>query len=194
MNSPISSALRRFSMLSLTLCSWPARVWMTNHCVCMKSFSIRSFKYPPDQYRHDSIDTHRERAQKRQGHHDHDCRTLQLVHRWPGAFFQFLPRFGGVIRNTQKKAFTPGVKEASANDAHPKPQFNVPVHNLFKIHVWRRGRDSNPRWRLSHNGFQDRRDRPLCHPSGYHLWQGGRDSNRQPTVLETATLPIELPP
>src|SRR5215831_6523987 len=26
------------------------------------------------------------------------------------------------------------------------------------------------------------------------LWQGGRDSNPQPTVLETATLPIELPP
>jgi hypothetical protein len=25
-------------------------------------------------------------------------------------------------------------------------------------------------------------------------WQGGRDSNPQPTVLETATLPIELPP
>src|SRR5207302_4182444 len=25
-------------------------------------------------------------------------------------------------------------------------------------------------------------------------WQGGRDSNPQPTVLETATVPIELPP
>ena len=25
-------------------------------------------------------------------------------------------------------------------------------------------------------------------------WQGGRESNPQPTVLETATLPIELPP
>jgi hypothetical protein len=25
-------------------------------------------------------------------------------------------------------------------------------------------------------------------------WQGGQDSNLQPTVLETATLPIELPP
>src|ERR1051325_9905054 len=25
-------------------------------------------------------------------------------------------------------------------------------------------------------------------------WHGGRDSNPQPTVLETATLPIELPP
>ncbi len=28
----------------------------------------------------------------------------------------------------------------------------------------------------------------------YFEWQGGRDSNPQPTVLETATLPIELPP
>src|SRR5271170_3510758 len=26
------------------------------------------------------------------------------------------------------------------------------------------------------------------------IWQGGQDSNLQPTVLETATLPIELPP
>src|SRR5580658_6992452 len=26
------------------------------------------------------------------------------------------------------------------------------------------------------------------------FWQGGQDSNLQPTVLETATLPIELPP
>src|ERR1051325_5262759 len=42
------------------------------------------------------------------------------------------------------------------------------------------------------SGFQDRRNRPLCHLSG--AWQGGRDSNPQPTVLETATLPIELPP
>src|ERR1041385_2255046 len=50
---------------------------------------------------------------------------------------------------------------------------------------------------FSLNGFQDRRDRPLCHPSGLgriRFWQGGRDSNPQPTVLETATLPIELPP
>src|SRR5262245_8086215 len=40
---------------------------------------------------------------------------------------------------------------------------------IFVTIVWRRGRDSNPRWRLSHNGFQDRRDRPLCHPSGVGL-------------------------
>ena len=30
---------------------------------------------------------------------------------------------------------------------------------------WRMGRDSNPRWSCPHNGFQDRRNRPLCHPS-----------------------------
>ena len=55
------------------------------------------------------------------------------------------------------------------------------------------------------SGFQDRRIQPLCHPpckiylvfvgaSEAQTWQGGRDSNPQPTVLETATLPIELPP
>ncbi len=63
------------------------------------------------------------------------------------------------------------------------------------IFVWRRGRDSNPRWRFRHSGFQDRRIRPLCHPSGpLNFWQGERDSNPQPAVLETAALPIELPP
>jgi site-specific DNA recombinase len=30
---------------------------------------------------------------------------------------------------------------------------------------WRRGRDSNPRRTCALNGFQDRRNRPLCHPS-----------------------------
>jgi hypothetical protein len=64
---------------------------------------------------------------------------------------------------------------------------------------------------FSLSGFQDRRDRPLCHPSGADSrllsalfasatiqrstsWHGGRDSNPQQAVLETATLPIELPP
>ena len=30
---------------------------------------------------------------------------------------------------------------------------------------WRMVRDSNPRWSCPHNGFQDRRIRPLCQPS-----------------------------
>ena len=40
--------------------------------------------------------------------------------------------------------------------------------NDVRIYVpeWRRGRDSNPRRPQSLNGFQDRRIRPLCHPSG----------------------------
>jgi hypothetical protein len=80
---------------------------------------------------------------------------------------------------------------------------------------WRRGRDSNPRRALARSGFQDRRDRPLCHLSVRRLacraaarrsflpasvfapsegWHGRRDLNPQPTVLETATLPIELLP
>ncbi len=94
---------------------------------------------------------------------------------------------------------------------------------------WRRGRDSNPRWAFTQSGFQDRRDRPLCHLSALQTgfpvtdsiiptfassfqrslapqrlacqavapgegWHGRRDLNPQPTVLETATLPIELLP
>ncbi len=33
------------------------------------------------------------------------------------------------------------------------------------IIFWRMGRDSNPRKPCDFNGFQDRRIRPLCHPS-----------------------------
>src|SRR6267378_1012334 len=46
---------------------------------------------------------------------------------------------------------------------------------------WRRGRDSNPRWLLHHNGFQDRRDRPLCHPSDFGFGRAGgtRTPNRR---------------
>src|SRR6266436_1729022 len=52
----------------------------------------------------------------------------------------------------------------------------------FTTFFWLSGRDSNPRWRLSHNGFQDRRDRPLCHPSGFGCAgraRGTRTPNRR---------------
>ena len=35
--------------------------------------------------------------------------------------------------------------------------------------LWRRGRDSNPRFDFSKSGFQDRRIQPLCHPSLQNL-------------------------
>ena len=38
----------------------------------------------------------------------------------------------------------------------------------------RMGRDSNPRWTLAHSGFQDRRLRPLGHPSQVHKLEAGR--------------------
>ena len=36
---------------------------------------------------------------------------------------------------------------------------------LHAMLLWRRGRDLNPRKAHTFNGFQDRRDQPLCHPS-----------------------------
>ena len=39
-------------------------------------------------------------------------------------------------------------------------------NNFKRLNVyWRRDRDSNPGDPCGPNGFQDRRDRPLCHPS-----------------------------
>jgi hypothetical protein len=121
-------------------------------------------------------------------------------------------------------------KNLSSTITRP-PSLNAPAPQSCSRFVasedWRRGRDSNPRWPLSQSGFQDRRDRPLCHLSDDKLaggpsrsspalgrtsppshsraaarsgfaasegWHGRRESNPQPTVLETATLPIELLP
>ena len=36
---------------------------------------------------------------------------------------------------------------------------------IFALRKWRRGRDSNPREPCDPSGFQDRRNRPLCHLS-----------------------------
>ena len=32
--------------------------------------------------------------------------------------------------------------------------------------LWRKEWDSNPRYTKMYNGFRDRHNRPLCHPSG----------------------------
>ena len=45
--------------------------------------------------------------------------------------------------------------------------FQLPTSN-FQPPEWRRGRDSNPRDPFGPNGFQDRRIKPLSHPSGRH--------------------------
>jgi hypothetical protein len=39
----------------------------------------------------------------------------------------------------------------------------------FALSGWRRGRDSNPRRACALSGFQDRRNRPLCHPSAARI-------------------------
>ena len=46
----------------------------------------------------------------------------------------------------------------------PSQDKNKTPKRVF-IFFWRMVRDSNPRWSCPHNGFQDRRIRPLCQPS-----------------------------
>ncbi len=46
------------------------------------------------------------------------------------------------------------------------PNLVQPLENRWKYQMWWRRRwDSNPRWALTHVGFQDRCIRPLCHSS-----------------------------
>ena len=54
-------------------------------------------------------------------------------------------------------------KKKTVHSAHDRLGW---MAGYIKKSVWRRERDSNPWWAHTHNDFQDRRIRPLCHPSG----------------------------
>ena len=45
------------------------------------------------------------------------------------------------------------------------PTLIIHLNLIAIIALWRRERDSNPRYPFRYNGFQDRRIKPLCHPS-----------------------------
>src|SRR5664279_4593308 len=102
MKSPISSVLMRFSMLSLTFCSWPDRVWMTNHWLRM-ILEFKEHKCPEEHL----IDQNDIAAHHDDGNGDHHRRSLQLVPRRPSAFAQLLPSLLHVIRKLQQVAFAP---------------------------------------------------------------------------------------
>jgi hypothetical protein len=52
------------------------------------------------------------------------------------------------------------LRRFQAVHAMTQPHFSV------ALTVWRRERDSNPRYRFRHSGFQDHPFQPLTHPSG----------------------------
>ena len=67
--------------------------------------------------------------------------------------------------------------------------FCKPFHRLTRS-AWRRGWDSNPRYRCRHSGFQDRCIRPLCHPSSAQLLMprgGARVTTGRPCTAEPQT-------
>ena len=71
---------------------------------------------------------------------------------------------------------------------------------------WRRGRDSNPRCRCRHTGFQDRRIQPLCHPStpvfkfslprspSLYRWHGPAPPSLRSTTAFLAPVFVTAPP
>src|SRR5437763_6443270 len=68
MYSPISSVLSRFSRLSLTFCSWPDKVWMTNHWVFMGSSEL-DLCHPSHDQRDKEVHSNCEYAQDGYGNH-----------------------------------------------------------------------------------------------------------------------------
>src|SRR5678816_3454959 len=115
--SPISSVLMRFSMLSLTFCSWPDKVWITNHWLRMIKSWLR-LSDPANQHRKDKIHTHRKAAQQQDGNPHHHRRAFQLVPTRPGAFAQFFTRLLHVIGEAHQVARPPEPGEHATNHCH----------------------------------------------------------------------------
>ena len=77
-------------------------------------------------------------------------------------------------------ALASGAKPLPSNQGSGAPPANavddqtplLPAERV-KDSRWRRGRDSNPRNPCGLSGFQDRRNRPLCHLSGHEHFPFG---------------------
>ena len=101
------------------------------------------------------------------------CRPIfhsELYHKYTKESIQtgiaFLAKYAsmremGYLRNDKIYSGNTRLKKVPESGAKTTPTRILWVF----IYSWRMGRDSNPRWSCPHNGFQDRRIRPLCHPS-----------------------------
>jgi hypothetical protein len=64
----------------------------------------------------------------------------------------------------------PNIPTEKPESLRPKYLRIRPFKLLIIETLWRRERDSNPRYPFRHNGFQDRRYQPLTHPSAASRW------------------------
>jgi site-specific DNA recombinase len=88
-----------------------------------------------------------------------------------------------LIQNGDKSEMTTFLKQIGSNHILIDKSFSFVPKNQYKltaerseadssqlqIPFWRRGWDSNPRYRFRHNGFRDRPIRPLWHPSQQYI-------------------------
>src|ERR1035437_9392771 len=118
MKSPISSVLMRFSMLSLTFCSWPDRVWMTNHWLRMV-LEFKEYECPKENL----IDQDDKPPHQDDGNGYHHRRALQFVPRRPSTLAQLFPRLLHIIRQLQQVTFAPENHEYDSDNSAPDPNF-----------------------------------------------------------------------
>src|SRR5688572_30161308 len=113
----------RFSMLSLTFCSWPDRVCMTNHWLRMIS------ELKQDEQLHENrVHHHSEPTQNNNRYSHHDRRSLQFLPRRPGAFAQLFSRLLHISRKTRQMARPPQPGEERANDDDPNDNPSCVCH------------------------------------------------------------------
>src|SRR5947207_12946915 len=137
--SPISSAFIRFSMLSLTFCSWPERVWMTNHWLRMiYSLGLR-LRDQAKKHREDEVHKHGKAAKQHNGNGNNHSRAFEFVPAGPGAFAQLFTRLLHVSSKAHQVASSPQPDERATNNHHP---YYDP--NKFSIHLLRPKRRTVP--------------------------------------------------
>src|ERR1700690_3246809 len=121
MKSCISSVLTRFSMLSLTLCSWPESVWMMNHWLRMKFLADEN----PQQ---DLVNDDDKQAEQSDHDDDQHGRAAQFNPARPGALLKLFACFLHVKCEALDLSLPPKVAKETANHHRPNRNCNPSIH------------------------------------------------------------------
>src|SRR5512141_912704 len=116
----------RFSMLSLTFCSCPESVCMTNHWLGIDSLEFKQHEYPEE----DLIHGDGKSAQDNDGDGHNHGGTLQFFPGGPGAFAQFLAGLLHVSGKPGQVTFPPEPRKRGPDDHRPDYDPDIVLHTV----------------------------------------------------------------
>src|SRR5262249_14819663 len=116
-------------MLSFTFCSWPDKVWMTNHWLRIVCLKFKEIKQPEE----DLVDDNGKAAEDHNGNEDHNGRAFEFFPAWPGALAQFLTRLLNIRGEAHQMAGTPKPGENAEDNGGPNNDPDCVVHNYLQL-------------------------------------------------------------